>query len=216
MATAIHPSTVVQLGTCSICTWRAGSCSIDQTSPHKCPSQPPPPELCHDGLFYRVYDSLSQSQYSPDDGFLCGEASPDQDLPERRYPRAAVKKHLDWYNRDPTPYISIFSSFKQALRECRLRSEKPDVYRKDLGWALPRGQVRVAVIAGLETLIKNDVYLTSLAHLRNAGVLTRDDGFAWQPEWLVLDQIPASCVVADGTAEEFMECCTQLGDDGDS
>lgn len=61
------------------------------------------------------------------------------------------------------------------------------------------------VVAGLEVLQREGVFLTSLAELRRTGVLKHYDYFAYWDKWLVLDHILASCVLADGTVEQFIK-----------
>lgn len=194
------PATV-QLDACSLCTLRPGP---SQKPPHTCQAQQPLTTLSHDGGFYRVYDGLSQSRYSPQYGFLCGDANTYWVRPERRFHRDSVKKHLDWHNREPTYYISIFSSFQKALEESERRQNQPWVRDEASGRFARRGQVRVAEIAGLETLRENGVFLTSTSELRRCHVLDYSDEFVNQHEWLVLDHIPASCVVGDHSTKEFI------------
>lgn len=110
-----------------------------------------------------------------------------------------MKKHLDWTNGKPTSYISISGSLEKALGECERRLASPV-----LGRFVSRGQVRVSVVEGLEKLRREGVFLTSLVELRRTGVLGHYDDYAYGDEWLVLDHIPASCVLADGTAEQFI------------
>lgn len=62
----------------------------------------------------------------------------------------------------------------------------------------------MAEIAGLETLRENGVFLTSTSELRRCHVLDYSDEFVNQHEWLVLDHIPASCVVGDHSTKEFI------------
>jgi hypothetical protein len=72
---------------------------------------------------------------------------------------------LDWNKRAPTPYIlNSFSSREEALKEYNKRLENPFVADRVSGRHF-RGNVRVAVVAGLETLGRKEVYLTSLAEL---------------------------------------------------
>ncbi|KAI9783587.1 MAG: hypothetical protein M1816_001338 [Peltula sp. TS41687] len=169
----------------------------------------PPPQ--QQGPFYRVYDGLSQSWFSPEDGFLCGDTNVYWMRPELRFSRSAVLKHLDWSNREPTSYISVYSSPVTALRECRRRLANPDVYDRGLGGWVSRGMVRVTKISGPRTLRRNGVVLMSTAQLGRMGILTGSDTFAMGEEWLVLDWIPAACVEGDGGAGEFMQYCESLG-----
>lgn len=201
MASSVDSPTAIQVDTCYLCTLRAEDCS------HSRLAQSPPEELLHYGQFYRVYDGLSQSRYSPEDGFLCGEDDPLMDLPERRFSRLSVKRHLDWDNREPTSYISIFSSLEAALGECERWLARPWVKDRASGRFVHRGEVRVAAITGLETFSRHRVFLTSLSELHRTHVLNHDDDFASRPEWLVLDHIPPPCVLADGTATQFIEFC---------
>lgn len=62
----------------------------------------------------------------------------------------------------------------------------------------------MSVVGRLERLQREGVFLTSLAELRRTGVLGHDYVYAYGDEWLVLDHIPVSCVLADGTAEQFI------------
>lgn len=202
--------TTVQIDGCTLCTLHANHFNPHA---HRTMYQPAPSTLQHDGKFYRVYDELSESQYSVQSGFLSGYASrywdhPDQfpELirPEVRFDRGSVKRHLDWGNREPTKYISIYSSVEKARMECLRRCNDP--YFQSTG----RGQVRVSVIEGLEGMQNERVFLTSTAELLRTGVLYIDDHYVSKAEWLALDRIPASCVRASGTAEQFLEFCALL------
>jgi hypothetical protein len=202
--------TTVQIDGCTLCTLH-----VNQFEPraHRTIQQPPLSTLQHDGKFYRVYDELSESQYSVQCGFLSGYASrywdhPDQfpDLirPELRFDRRSVKRHLDWGNREPTKYISVYSSVEKARMECLRRCNDPYFQ------GARRGQVRVSVIKGLEVMQNERVFLTSTQELLRTGLLHIGDEYVSRAEWLVLDRIPASCVEARGTAEQFLEFCDLL------
>lgn len=69
------------------------------------------------------------------------------------------------------------------------------------------GEVRVAQIGGLDRLQAEGVFLISTAELLRTGILTRDDKYAAKHEWLVLDQIPAACIEADWSAQQFIWLC---------
>lgn len=105
------------------------------------------------------------------------------------------------------PIYPIFSSLEAALGECERRLARPWVKDRASGRFVHRGEVRVAAITGLETFSRHRVFLTSLSELHRTHVLNHDDDFASRPEWLVLDHIPPSCVLADGTATQFIEFC---------
>jgi len=155
----------------------------------------------HNGPFYRVYDYLSQSQNSREKGFFCRDEKIYLFRPELRFSRNLVKKYMDWNNREPTSYISVFASLEKAFRECDRRLANPV-----LGRRVAQGQVQVSIVAGLKVLQREGVFVSSLAELRRTSVLKHDDDdFAYGDEWLVLDRIPASCVLADGTIEQFIQ-----------
>lgn len=199
--------TTVQIDGCTLCTLHVN----DFNSPaHRTMCQPPPSTLQHKGKFYRVYDELSESQYSIQSGFLSGYASrywnhpdefPDLIRPDLRFDRDSVQRHLDWGNREPTKYISIYSSLKKARMECLRTCNVPDFQ------GTRRGQVRVSVIGGLDILQNEGVFLTSTAELLRTRVLRNDDRYVSRAEWLALDRIPASCIEARGTAEQFLKFC---------
>lgn len=87
--------------------------------------------------FYRVYDdaSVSAHQYRMrgDDyrpvsiGFEAGSRG----HPPTVSAKKILMRHLNWTNRTPTPFISLYQSPQRALKEARRRSERPWVlFRK--------------------------------------------------------------------------------------
>lgn len=66
----------------------------------------------------------------------------------------------------------------------------------------------ISKIGGLKDLQKDLAFLVSTAELLRTRVLTRlDDDSVNTQEWLALDRIPASCVIADKTTKQFLQCC---------
>ena len=76
-------------------------------------------------VFYRVQDDSSATQFDDEDGFIAG----DEDYLEM-YPRSragilelskVLAKHLDWSDRDPSPFISAYSDKTTAYNNAESR-----------------------------------------------------------------------------------------------
>lgn len=85
-------------------------------------------------LQWRVEDSCSRAQWIPYRGIHAGLVRSGADFNARRRRQVALLEqhlcnHADWYNRQETPFISTYNSYKAANAEAlrRIRSGKKDV-----------------------------------------------------------------------------------------
>jgi hypothetical protein len=76
---------------------------------------------------FHVYDNLSRTQYEPGIGIYCED-------PNEYYMNAwhviappAMRKHLDWYNRSPTQFVSFYDNKTDASQEWARRRRCPVV-----------------------------------------------------------------------------------------
>jgi hypothetical protein len=140
---------------------------------------------------YHVYDNLSQTPFEPGYGIACGD-------PDNYYMKvwyvitpSAVREHLDWSNRKPTQFISLYDNLNDATREANRRrnnvwqGRQPNSVRiahvrlnGNCGvWANSRDEI-LAMMNALEYSGDTDVF-------RNLG----------RTEWLVWGFIPEELVV---------------------
>lgn len=81
-------------------------------------------------IFYRVEDHTSRARYIDGDGLLAEDTDTEVNFrrPDLRL-ISLVERHLDWGNRDPTPFISMYCEEAVADREAdrRVRRGKRDV-----------------------------------------------------------------------------------------
>ena len=85
--------------------------------------------------YYRVHDNSSATYYDKEDGFVAGD--PELQLrmftprkpSEERNLSDALGKHLDWTDRTPSPFISVYSNLNTAIDSAiaRVKDGKRDV-----------------------------------------------------------------------------------------
>jgi len=135
-------------------------------------------------IFYRVEDGDSRARYYHDEGIFAEDVDEEVDFGTRGWRLLCqVERHLDWGNRVPTPFISMYCNKIVAFREAerRVRDGKEDV--------------RVYTIDMRER--------DERVEYRNIWLLTEKLGFdiperAWnnsEYEYVVLHHIPDSAVV---------------------
>jgi len=147
---------------------------------------------------YHVYDGLSQTPYCPG----CGIQSGDINLYWMRYwdriTVEALDKHLDWYQREPTSFISLYRDAQAAFHEARRRKFRPYVYNRETGTRRHRGIVQIAVISAVQ-LPKEGVFFFSTEDLMSDIMLN----LSWNhplrsklslKEWFAMDWIPQEAV----------------------
>ena len=95
----------------------SGACTCLVKMPYRDPHPP---------AFFRVTDNSSRSQLG-EHGFIASDPlfQPDMFPPWSELQRADLKrmldKHLDWPNREPTPFISVYISARVAWEYARAR-----------------------------------------------------------------------------------------------
>jgi hypothetical protein len=138
---------------------------------------------------------LSQTPY-------CGIQSGDINLYWMRYWHRitveALDKHLDWYQREPTSFISLYRDAQAAFHEARRRKLRPYVYNRETGARRHRGIVQIAVISAVQ-LPKEGVFFFSTEDLMSDRMLS----LSWNhplrsklslKEWFAMDRIPQEAV----------------------
>ena len=79
--------------------------------------------------YYRVHDNSSATHFDEENGFVAG----DPELPLRMFPRYlseyqnlfnALGRHLDWSDRTPSPFISVYADLKTAVNSAFARVEQ--------------------------------------------------------------------------------------------
>jgi hypothetical protein len=135
-------------------------------------------------VFYRVEDEDSSARYIAGKGIIAGdEKTVVRFANQGAALRAQVDQHLDWSNRNPTPFISTYCEESVAWEEVerRVKRGKKDViiYKIDMDDTFERVQYRdVRLLAK-----KLDLWIT-------------DD--AWhnsKHEWIFLHRVPENAVV---------------------
>jgi len=136
---------------------------------------------------YRVFDDSSTSQYDEQDGFVAGNSHLRLKM-SRHWSEwqkdmliEALDNHLDWYNRNPTPFISVYSSKSAAYASAngRINDGKMGVIVAYIdGSKLFRGSLRKVWKLAEEL----GYYIPDKA-LDNS-----------KSEWIVLQQIPSESV----------------------
>jgi hypothetical protein len=72
---------------------------------------------------YYVYDNLSQTSYTEGRGIRCSAQPQSAGLPID-FPIDELLYHLEWQNRLPTQFITLYQDFDEAMREGVRRREQ--------------------------------------------------------------------------------------------
>lgn len=72
-------------------------------------------------VFFRVQDKYSQAQHREHSGILSRNQSNASFDPYSGETRQAIQDHLDWANRMPSAFISVYSDWTTAYRDARRR-----------------------------------------------------------------------------------------------
>ncbi|KAI9682391.1 MAG: hypothetical protein M1817_000445 [Caeruleum heppii] len=148
---------------------------------------------------FHVFDDLSQTPYRRGRGIEAGDKHVDHVSYWHRITAAALGKHLDWTQREPTSFISLFADEEAAQREAQRRVANPMVYdQEDKVW-WHRGLVQIAVVSAFE-LSRRDVFYFSTEDLQSdrmlwVGCQASLVGRLGRKEWFVMDWIPDEAVV---------------------
>jgi len=151
---------------------------------------------------YRVFDNSSVSKYSRFYGFRAHDIE---------FPRAAVdtphcmwhpiRQHLDWSNRDPTPFISTWESSEKTWKAAEKREA--------------RGcqNVKIAVI-DVDILTEMNVWFAKsidLVERFNVYLPQKTSRYLSPVEYLCLHSIPRRAVIHVMNWEDFEEYCESEG-----
>jgi hypothetical protein len=109
----------------------------------------------------------------------------------------ALDKHLDWYHRESTWFISLYRDAK-AFHEARRRKFRPYVYNRETGTRRHRGIVQIAVISTIQ-LPKEGVFFFSTEDLTSDRMLSLSWNHSLRSklslkEWFAMDWIPQEAV----------------------
>ena len=143
--------------------------------------------------YYRVHDNSSATQFDEEDGFFAG----DTQLQLRVFPRNpsesqnlfdALDRHLDWSDRTPSPFISVYADYNTAVKNAIARVNRDK---------------RMVFIAHIDVEGSEDLWY------RHVPKLAREIGLQIQPqalnnsrqEFIFLHHIPEEAV----TEYEFFE-----------
>lgn len=160
--------------------------------------------------FYRVYHSGSVSQYDDVDGFLAGDPNRDLDFnPTTRRERTELTQlldqHLDWYNREPTPFISMYKNLQTAIETAKAWERKG------------KWNVRIASID--RDTLESYGYVRYRNVRRLAGKLglwiEREIWQSTENELIVFRQIPAGAVTRIETVSDFEQEEDEEDDESD-
>jgi hypothetical protein len=134
-------------------------------------------------IFFRVEDEDSRAQYSGEDGLFAEDTHTWVDFNWWDWRlRGQVERHLDWRNRVPTPFISMYCDEAVAHREVKRRVEEG---KKD---------VRVYMINMRESDERREYRNIRLAERLGFDIPER----AWNNskyEYIFLHHVPESAVV---------------------
>lgn len=146
----------------------------------------PPPYL------WRVMYPTSQSREDPITGDL---VAVDRSRTFTNEPelKQAIEKHLNWYSREPSCFVSTLSN-------------EPHAYN----WAKRRGPSGSSVsIHKIDTaLLPTNVYLFDLHHLRKQNILQLPSSPDTTHEFLFLHLIPARSIIGVQSMEDNLESGT--------
>lgn len=148
-----------------------------------------------DLTLYHVYDDLSQTPYIHGYGIEVGDKNRYYMRYRHRINVRLLANHLDWYQDEPTSFISLFGNPTAALREANRRMSRRNVYRN--GYWYDRGFVSVAAIPA-RYLADEGVFFFSAQDLSSARMLGgrahQLDGMLGAREWFAMDYIPDAAV----------------------
>ncbi|KAK3989076.1 hypothetical protein QBC44DRAFT_370449 [Cladorrhinum sp. PSN332] len=161
---------------------------------------------------YHVYDSLSQSPYKQREGIrakrrlVCNreyksiqKRQPHD--PTLAFSKETTERHLDWSNRTPSPYISVWDDWKAAVKHAQARDESPMVYDSITKRSTHRGDTFIATTDARTLIgIGGIIFCPNKCTIydpQNIPAPRRDAGFPRnEHEWLVGNQIRNSAVLS--------------------
>jgi len=151
---------------------------------------------------YRVFDNSSMSKYSRFYGFRAqDDAFPRAVVETAHFMWEPIRQHLDWSNRNPTPFVSTWESsektWKAAKRrgECRCQNVKIAVIDVDI-----LTEMDVWFAKSAELVEKFDVYLSE-----------KGKRYLSPLEYLCLHSLPRKAVIRVMNWEDFEEYCDSEG-----
>ncbi|KAF2137796.1 uncharacterized protein K452DRAFT_204014, partial [Aplosporella prunicola CBS 121167] len=133
-------------------------------------------------IYWRVQDEYSGTYYSPGYGFFARDTSSEIDFTRNHMVHDALAKHLDWGNRCPTPFISVYcdeeTAFEEADRRVLRRNGNVTVSKIHTRRSqCPLEYRNVQILA-----IKHDVWIPERAFHNS------------KFEYVFLHHIPAECI----------------------
>ena len=151
---------------------------------------------------YRVFDNSSVSKYSKIYGFRAqDDAFPLEAAETAHHMWEPVRRHLDWSNRYPTPFVSTWESSQKAWKTAKRREE--------------RGcqNVKIAVIE-VDILKENDVWFEKsidIVEKFDVYLPERTRRYLSSVEYLCLHSIPRKAIIRVMDWEDFEEYCESEG-----
>ena len=78
-------------------------------------------------ILYHVYDNLSQTPYIAENGIEAGDPNTYVMQPQHIITYSSMSKHLNWRNREPTYFISLYGNEQTALQEAYRRRQQTNI-----------------------------------------------------------------------------------------
>ncbi|KAH6842489.1 hypothetical protein B0I37DRAFT_382039 [Chaetomium sp. MPI-CAGE-AT-0009] len=154
---------------------------------------------------YHVYDEISQTPYRPGAGIEAGDKNTYYIRYQHRITPRLIAKHLDWYQKEPTSFISLFDDPSDAFHEARRRMDNPEVYLD--GESCHRSAVSVAIISA-RRLVDAGVFFFSTKDLTSermlGGRIQHLAGKLNAREWFAMDYIPEAAVVRVASEDDIL------------
>ena len=159
------------------------------------PHQYTPADQIHH--LYHVYDNLSQTPYVPGIGINAGDPNTYWMHPQHIITYAAMEKHFDWSNREPTYFISLYSDINTARREANRRRNRIHI-REPSGQVQRRdpASVRIAEVS-IRELDRLKVFYFSREEMINMLQAPMNHPVFYNSqrgEWLAMEYIPDEAV----------------------
>lgn len=162
------------------------------------PSAFRPHVYTEDGVqtLYHVYDNLSQTPYIDQHGIEAGDPNTYVMHPQHIITYSAMLSHLNWRNREPTYFISLYGNKQAALQEAYRRRQKINV--PGVSSVRDPTSVRITVVS-VQVLDQEKIFYFSRAEMINmlqvpaAHIIFTS---STPEEWFVMEYIPHAAITA--------------------
>jgi len=164
---------------------------------HRCPNN-------NNFNLYHVYDNLSRTPYCLNRGITAGNPNISQLDPWQIITPDTMAEHLDWWNPDPTHFISLYDDYDMALEEAYRRQNHPWITNDETGEVTYRdpNTVRIAVVDASRLDAMRCFYFSTeqMWDMIEPQMDEEDmEDEVWDhtkdEEWFVVGHIPEWCIV---------------------